>query len=192
MISTKKLGSIITAVALLTLIGCAGAKIKNERVALKADAISRTDVILVKEISADKAVFSGDKSGEKDRVDQEKKQIKMMLHDEIANALRKQGFVNAKVYSPGAATANAVIVDGSVTAFEHGSAAGRMFVGMGAGSSNMFVDLKVTRGKNLLTDLQVVATSGGRGGVFSMGSFMKAHVEDAAKQTAKYFDKHVK
>ena len=172
----------------VSFVGCAGAKVKNERVPLKNGTLTKADLILVKEISADNAIFIGDKSADKDKVDEEKKRIRIELPEEIVQRLQKKGF-NAKAFT-GNSAANAIILEGSVGKVDHGSAAARAFVGMGSGSSNMVIDIKITKAKVAIADFQIVASSGGRGGWTSMGSFIKAHIVDAASRTADYLAKH--
>ena len=85
-----------------------------------------------------------------------------------------------------------MLVDGAVTKVEHGSASARAWVGMGAGSSNMYITVRVYKGaRNLIGDFDVVASSGGSGGFMAMGSFVEAHVRDGARKTAEYFSKHI-
>lgn len=176
----------LTAIFALSLVACAGAKVKNERVMLQKGAFSKADVLLVKDVSADNAVFSGDKAGDTQRVNEEKHTVKSQFANQLIVWLKKKGF-NAKPYAKGG---SGKILEGVVTKFDHGSAAGRAFIGMGAGSSNMVIAFKLMSEKNApLADFDVVATSGGRGGVFSMGSFMEAHLSDGAEQTAEYLSK---
>lgn len=176
--------------ALLTVLltSCAGAKIQSETTPLKEGAFSKADTIYVKPISADQATFSGDRSGDVTRVNEEKSVIKQRLSSEIIAQLKKRGFKAA----PWSASQNGVVLHGTVTKFEHGSAAARGFVGMGAGSSNLFVPMKLSKGRETIAEFEVVATSGGRGGVFSMSSFMDAHISDAGEKTAEYIAKRVK
>lgn len=167
------------------LVSCAGAKIKDERVSLKAGAISKKDTILVKTISADGATFTGDKANDAQRVSEEKKLIKQLLADEIVVQLKKRGFTARHWDGKESGT----LVDGTVTLFEHGSGAARMFVGMGAGSSNLHMNMKVSKGRETLADFTVIATSGGRGGLSSLSSFLQAHITDGAEKTAEYIAK---
>ncbi len=170
------------------LLGCARAQIKNEILAYKAGTITKSDVILVKPISADSAIFTGDKSEEKKRVEDERKIIKESLSTMIVEQLNKAGF-SAKVYTPSEKILdNTYLLEGKVTRFEHGSGAARMLVGMGAGSSNMYIPVKVfnAKSKKSVAEFEVVATSGGRGGLISMGSFLDAHMADASEKIAQY------
>lgn len=170
------------------LLACAGAKIKNETVSLKSGAITKSDTFLVRTVGADNAQFSGENC-EPDRVSQEKTIIKQRLAEKIVEALTKKGF-KAKLHS-GSSDTNAVTLQGDVTAFDHGNSASRTFIGFGAGSSNMSVNLKAFKGRESLAEFQVIATSGGRGGLTAIGSFLNAHIGDAAEKTAEYFHKKV-
>ena len=169
----------------LGLVGCAGAKVKDVRVSLQPGAISKSDLILVKKISADRAEFSGDKAGDSQRVTEEKQMIRDALGDAVVQELRSKG-LNAALYQADKAD-GAIVIDGAVTKVDHGSGAARYFLrGMG-GSSNMALNVRIYKGgRELIGDFDVAATSGAKNGV---GSFVKDHVEDGAKQTADYIAK---
>ena len=169
----------------LAFAGCAGAKVKDVRLGIQPGAITKSDLILVKKMGADNAAFSGDKAGDTQRVSDEKQ----MIHDELSVAvvqeLRSKG-LNAELYTSDKAE-GAIVIDGAVTKVDHGSGAARYLLrGMG-GSSNMAFNVRVYKsGRDLIGDFDIAASSGAKNGV---GSFVKDHVEDGAKQTADYIAK---
>ena len=57
---------------------------------------------------------------------------------------------------------------------DRGSGATRAMVGMGAGASTLRTRYKITHGDQMLADFDIAATSGGRGGLISTGSFLQA------------------
>ena len=84
------------------------------------------------------------------------------------------------------------MLEGKAPLFEHGSGAARALVGMGAGSSNLHLAITLHRGSFVLADFDVVATSGGRGGLISMSSFIHAHMTDASEKIAEYLENKIK
>ncbi len=173
----------------LILLGCAHGKMGQVDQALASGAITKTTPIYVEPVSAQNVKFSGDKAAETKRTDEEKATIQQRYNQQIAEALRKKGF-NAKAVTE--RVNSGIVLVGSVSRFEHGSAAARMMVGMGAGSSNLFTDFKIEeRGQapKVLSKFEVIATSGGRGGWSAGGSFMEAHLSDGAEKVAEYVEK---
>lgn len=175
-------------VAVILLWGCAGAKIKNENVKLEAGALTKTDKIFVETISADHATFTGDKAEDSKRIAEEKTLIKELFAPEIIAQLKKKGFQASRPEKG----QKGITLTGNISLFEHGSAASRMFVGMGAGSSNLHMNVKLQKEGKTISDFDVIATSGGRGGLSAVSSFLKAHIEDGAEKTAEYLDKNAK
>ena len=117
---------------------------------------------------------------------EEKRVLRVQFANRLIIELKKRGF-DARLY--GKASGGKILV-GKVLEFDHGSAALRGFIKQGFGASSMLVTFKVLSEKNApLADFDVLASSGGKGGVFNMGSFMEDHIADASVQTAKYLDK---
>lgn len=169
------------------LLGCAGAKIANVYQPLPKGIITKSTPIYVEAISVEHTIFDGDKSADAAKIAEEKRTIEQSFNAKIADKLREQGF-NAQVATT--KVKSGVVLSGYVKKFEHGSAAARMFVGMGAGASKMFSDFKIeerAKTTKVLSKFEVVATSGGRSGWTSAGSFMEAHLEDGAEQIAEFF-----
>jgi len=170
--------------------GCARAKIKNETVSLQPGTVTKSTLILVKRISADDAVFTGDKADDTKRINDEKKIIKTTLTEDVVGQMKKRG-LNAQVYND-KAPKGAVVIEGTVVRFEHGSGAARALVGMGAGSSNMVTRVKAHKDNETVSEFEVIATSGGRGGLNSMSSFLEAHLIDASEKIAEYVAERAK
>jgi hypothetical protein len=180
----KKLVWVLLSVAA---IGCAHGKMGAVDQALEAGAVTKDKPIYIDVVSAKEMRVTGDKADDTKRIDEEKAAIESRYHRMIADELRKKGYT---VETGNAPKKSGLVLTGKVSRFEHGSGAARMFVGMGAGSSNMFTDfvLEDRTAKKTLTKFEVIATSGGRGGVFSTGSFMEAHLTDGSKKAASYIN----
>jgi len=185
-----KYSSALTALLIVSVIGCARAKIRDERLPLQSGAINSAEVILVKEVTAEKAWFSGDKANDSARIVQEKTIIRERFTALLIDWLRKKGF-KPQPYSAELAN-KAPVLETVVTGFDHGSGAARALIGMGAGSSNMEIRVRLTRGQKTLSDFDVVATSGGRGGLISMSSFLEAHITDGTEKIADYLHTHIR
>jgi hypothetical protein len=169
------------------LAACAHGKMGDISQPLNQGSIDKKTPIYVEAVSADDARFSGDKSGDVTRVAEEKSTIAGEFNRRIAEALRKRGY-NAKAVNQPAKSG--LVLTGKVTKVEHGSAAARILVGMGSGAANMFTDFKLedrTAAKTL-GEFQVIATSGGEGGLNASGSYVETHLNDGAKKTAEYID----
>lgn len=170
----------------LALAACAHGKMGTIAQPLAKDAITKTTPIFVETVSTTEAKFTGDKATETARVNQEKSEIEARYSAMIVEQLRKKGF-NATVAKGPVKTG--VVLTGNVTLVQHGSAAARIFAGgMGAGSANMFTNFKLedkTDGK-VLSKFEVIATSGGRGGLAAAGSFLDAHLADGSQKVAQY------
>jgi hypothetical protein len=172
----------------LFVVGCAHGKIGAIEQGLQKGSIDPANTIYVPTISTANTAFSGDKSAKQEKVDEEKKQIEQRFNRDIAEQLRKKGF---KAEAVSVLPKTGLVLIGSVTRFEHGSAAARIFVGMGAGSSNMFTDfqLKDVATEKTLAKFEIIATSGGNGGLQAAGGYIKAHLIDGSEKTAEYIAK---
>jgi Domain of unknown function (DUF4410) len=172
-------------IACALLVGCAHGKMGMVEHQLAHGALQKGETIYVEPISADAAAFSGDKAGDAQRVGEEKALIKSRFARQIADELRKKGFAAQAVTER---PKSGVVLSGHVTRFEHGSAAARILVGMGAGSSNLYTDFELANvaTKQVLSKFEVIATSGGNGGLQSAGGYIDAHLNDGAEKTAEY------
>lgn len=181
----KVMKILISLLMVLGLSACASGKIGKVHKALDTSSITKDTMIYVFPVTSRGTEFEGDKAADLDRVEEEKESINKEFHKMIAAELTKRGYkasvANDKVKS-------GVGVYGNVRKFDHGSAAARAMVGMGAGSSNLFTDFEI---KNIssneeMAKLEVIATSGGRGGLASMGSFLESHLIDGSEKLADY------
>lgn len=181
---------ILRFVLLVSLIGCAHGKMGMVTQPLDRSKISKSTPIYVMPVTAKGMQVTGDKADDEAKIKQEKTEISDQYHRMIVMELKKRGY-NAK---PAKSAKSGVALKGNVRRLEHGSGAARFWVGMGAGSSNMYTDFKMidVTNKKPIGEFEIIATSGGRGGWSAMGSFMKAHLADGAKKSAEYIDKEPK
>jgi hypothetical protein len=175
-------------VACVFMAGCAHGKMGTIDKGLAKASIPPEAKIFVEPITAETADFSGDKAGNESRVGEEKSEIKNRFARLVADELRKKG-MNATVVN--APVQSGLVLQGHVTRFEHGSAAARILVGMGAGSSNMYTDFELTNAatKEVLSKFEIIATSGGSGGLQAAGGYIGAHLTDGAEKAADYIAK---
>lgn len=171
--------------SIVFLVGCAHGKMGVVDQELSKGSISPETTIYVEPISTEGTKFSGDKSAKQDKVAAEKAEIQQRFHRDLAEQLKKHGF---KAQAVKESAKSGLVLSGQVTRFEHGSAAARIFVGMGAGSSNLYTDFKLEdRTKNkVLSKFEIIATSGGNSGLQSAGGYIKAHIIDGAEKAAEY------
>lgn len=169
----------------LVVAGCATGKMGRIEKPLDANAITKTTPIYVETVSSKDLMISGDKSGDAKKVAEIKAAIEHDYAAKIVEHLKEKGF-NAQLAT--APTKSGVTITGFVTKVENGSAAARYFVGMGAGSANMFADFMIVdKTKNTtLSKFQIIATSGGESG---MGSYLTRFLNDGGKKVAEYIEK---
>lgn len=177
--------NLVFLLVILGLSACASGKIGKVHKALDTSSITKETMIYVYPVTSRGTEFEGDKAGDLTRVEEEKEAIQKEFHKMIAAELTKRGY-KASVASE--KVNSGVGVYGNVRKFDHGSAAARGLVGMGAGSSNLFTDFEIKNISNNqeLAKLEVIATSGGRGGWSSMGSFLESHLIDGSEKLADY------
>jgi hypothetical protein len=168
----------------LTMMGCAHGKMGAVDQELQTGAFDKTTPIYVEAIQSQDTVFSGDKSADPKTTDAARSKITQKYNQLIVDDLVKKGY-NAKVAI--GIMKKGTVLSGAVTKIENGSAAARYFVGMGAGSANMYTTFKLEdrERKKLLSKFQIIGTSGGESG---LGSYMENHLADGAKKTAEYID----
>ncbi|MBA2403946.1 MAG: DUF4410 domain-containing protein [Bdellovibrionales bacterium] len=167
------------------LFSCAHGKMGIVSQPLEKDTISKTVPMYVEVISTNEMHVTGDKANDTTRINDEKQIIATRYNAMIADALRKKGYNAQAVKDP---QNKGIVISGKVSRFDHGSGAARFWVGMGAGSSDMFTDLLIEdRTKKVtLSKFEVIATSGGRGGLGATGSFMDEHLLDGSEKAAAY------
>ncbi|MEZ4815350.1 MAG: DUF4410 domain-containing protein [Bdellovibrionota bacterium] len=169
----------------LALGACAHGKMGVVDQDLSAGAIPAGATISIEPVSAADAKFSGDKSGVAQRVNDEKIEIKDRYNRMIAEQLKKKGFNAQATLVP---AKSGLALKGKVSKFEHGSAAARILVGMGAGSSDLYTDFELVDvdSQKRLAKFEIIATSGGSGGMQAAGSYMSAHLENGSEKVAEY------
>lgn len=182
---------ILVLVFALTTLSCARGKMGYVDKHLAAGDIPKGTQIYVEAIKADKVIFTGDKADDQQRLKEERQIIESRYHRLIASQLQKKGFKATAVDS---VQRTGVVISGSVSRFQHGSGAARFLVGMGAGSSNMYTDFVIEdrTKKTQLSKFEVIATSGGRSGLESMGGFLDAHLEDGAEKVSEFINGETK
>jgi hypothetical protein len=177
---------LLVLISVSLLVSCANGKLGRVEQPLEKDSLSKSEVIYIEPISAMETTFSGDKSTEEERLTEERKKIESTYDRQIADALIAKGF-NVKVGK--APTKSGKVIAGKVTRFDHGSASGRFWMGaFGVGASKLYTDVKIhdnSTGKTLAL-FEVIATSGGRGGIIALGSFIDSHLNDGSKKIAQY------
>lgn len=171
-------------VGILVLSGCATGKMGNIETPLAAGAISKTTPIYVEAVSTKDTFVSGDKSGNAKRVNEIKEKIATEYAGKIVEHLKKRGYNAQTADGP---SKMGLTISGDATKVENGSAAARYFVGMGAGSSNLFTNFTITDNvkKATLAKFQIIATSGGESGV---GSYLDRFLNDGGKKLAEYVE----
>jgi len=177
----KFLAAIGLSASILT--ACAHGKMGNVDQQLTTGALNKSEMIYVMPIDTNSIELSGDHSKDAATVDKIKKTLNDKYRQEVVTQLHKEGFTAATAEKK---PAKGKVLMGKVTKIENGSAAARWFVGMGAGSANMFTNFELTDGAKSLTKFQVIGTSGGSS---AMGSFLENHIMDSAKKTAEYLSK---
>jgi PBP1b-binding outer membrane lipoprotein LpoB len=164
--------------------GCAHGKMGTVDQELQQGSFDKTAPIWVESINAKDTKFSGDKSADAKKTEATRTKIEQVYNQKIVDELVKKGY-NAKVAS--GMMKKGIVLSGNVSKIENGSAAARYFVGMGAGSANMYTTFMLQdRGNNkTLSKFEIIGTSGGESG---LGSYLDKHLEDGAKKTAEYID----
>ncbi len=165
--------------------GCAHGELGKVDKELDRSLVNKTTPIFVEPILTNNAAFDGYDENDKDKKSSDIRKIGSSYASQIAKALRDEGY-NANAVST---TAKAgIVITGNVTMIDRGSAAKRMWVGMGAGSSNLDTDFTIEdRSQHkVLSKFEIKATSGGRGGLASTGSFVDEHMSDGGEKVADY------
>lgn len=168
----------------LIMMACAHGKLGTVSKKLDKGSIKSDQTIYVLPVNVESAHFSGDKSADQVRVGEIKATLHARYGREIAEQLRHKGF---RAEAVDKAPRSGVVLSGKVTRVENGSAAARIFVGMGAGSANLYTDFQLLLPNGeILSEFEIIATSGGNGGLQASGSYLKAHIQDGAEKTAQY------
>jgi hypothetical protein len=167
------------------MLGCAHGELGKVDQELDRTLITKTTPIFVEQISTKSAAFEGYDENDADKKSSDVKKVEANYASEIAKALREQGYQANAVST----TAKAgIVITGDVKTIDRGSAAKRMWVGMGAGSSNLDTNFTIEdrTQRKVLSKFEVKATSGGRGGLASAGSFIDEHMSDGGEKVADF------
>jgi hypothetical protein len=165
--------------------GCAHGELGKVDQDLNRSLITKSTPIFVEPISTKQAAFEGYDENDGDKKSSDVRKIESNYASQIAKALREKGY-NANAVS--GASKTGVVITGMVNMIDRGSAAKRMWVGMGAGSSNLDTNFTIedrTQHK-VLSKFEIKATSGGRGGLASAGSFVDEHMSDGGEKVADF------
>ncbi len=170
----RMLLGVLTTTLLLT--GCAGASVSTIRTPLNVGALSRTDSLVIKPAASDNTVFEGDYSDDPPSVADGRRRLRTMFATRAAHVLNAAG-LKAALHP----TQGDVVVEMVVQKFDAGSNAARAVVGFGAGASFLLTDVKLIKGGTVIADFTLDASSGGRGGFSSIGSWLDRHIDDSVR-----------
>ena len=165
--------------------GCAHGELGKVDQDLNRSLITKSTPIFIEPISTKQAAFEGYDENDGDKKSSDVKKVESNYANQIAKALREQGY-NANAVSVASKTGIAIM--GSVKVLDRGSAAKRIWFGMGAGSSNLDTDFTIEdRSQHkVLSKFEIKATSGGHGGLSSTGSFIDEHMSDGGEKVADF------
>lgn len=141
--------------------GCAwNGRVEEVRVGLNKP-VSKAVLIYVKEFDSSKAAVNGDYHDIQGMVAAQRRIVSSTITRWTICRLTQLGYI-AKVYS-NQILGDALVVDGKITTISAGSAASRLWVGIGAGHSTVRANVKLYQAANpatMIADFQVAATSG--------------------------------
>jgi Domain of unknown function (DUF4410) len=165
--------------------GCAHGKVEKVEKDLDRSLINKTTPILVEQINTKQAAFEGYDEKDGDKKSSDLKQIENNFANEIVKELRAEGY-NANIAPVMSKTG--IVISGNVTMVDRGSAAKRIWVGMGAGASNLKTEFTIEdrSKKQVLSKFVINATSGGRGGLSASGSFIDEHITDGSEKVTEF------
>jgi hypothetical protein len=163
-----------TLLVALVLCGCAHGKVGEVAVPLPGR-VSPRYIINIEVISADGL------QAEEQRVIEER------YAPLLQQALMKRGY-RTHLASAGAPSGISLTLSGHVTRYDPGSATKRVLVGFGSGSSSMHTAFTLENfyDDSVVTQFEIIATSGGNGGLQSLRSYLETHLEDGASKAADY------
>ena len=175
--------SFLAAVALM--VGCAHSELGKVDQELDHSRITKTTPIFVESISTKTAAFEGYDENDGDKKSSDVRKIESNYASQIAKALRDQGY---QANAVSAAAKAGIVIMGNVTMIDRGSASKRMWIGMGAGASNLstYFTIEDRSQRKVISKFEIKATSGGRGGLVSTGSFIDEHMSDGGEKVADY------
>lgn len=150
--------------------------------------LTKDHLILVKNFDTTDTQFEGDHSADTARMQEKAKRIPPMATTAIVEELQERGY-NAAVYSSGADTPGAIIVDGAFSVIDNGSSASRALIGFGSGKANMHAEVWIyTSGDPSArrATAQLKGTSQGRGGLSALGKLEKKMCRRLAFNVARH------
>jgi hypothetical protein len=186
----KKLMGMALLLASVAGFGCGGSSISNFRMQLAPGAIRRSEVLVVVPVDASRTVFEGDYSDDPPSVAQGRITLQTSYAPRLAAAMQAAG-LRAMVAGPGVPP-DAVFIYLQVTKFDAGSNAARAMVGFGAGASYMLTVVAVRRGQAPLAEFTVDASSGGRGGLGALGSWLDTHLAQSVDSITAYLSTQIR
>jgi hypothetical protein len=169
----------------ITLSACAHGKIGRVSQELDRSLFTKDTPIVIETVHAKDMAVSGDDAQNQIRIDAEVSFIESAYGKLIARDLSNLGYKAEFSTKP---VTHGLVLSGRVNRFEHGSESARIWVGMGAGSSNLYTGfiLEDRTQKKIIAQFEVISTSGGEGGIAGASEFMQTQVNDGAKKTAEY------
>lgn len=186
---TKSRTCFFGVVALAPLLcGCATGKISLVRTDLSPGSLSKSDTILVGDFESTHTPSFGDGHESSEAVATQLSRLSEEIETRLVRHLEARGFRAVRRGESGAATANAIVVEGELTHNDRGSWALRVWVGWGTGQSNLKASVRVHREGSaaLLTDFDTEATSGASAGWGGIGDFIPTDSENTAIAIANY------
>jgi hypothetical protein len=166
--------------------GCGHANVGRVDVPLPGG-VRKEIPILVETISAGYMSFSGDNAEVRERQAFEREMIQSEFAFAIVNALNDEGF-RAQFGSDGYTEGRVLTLSGYVAEYEHGSRAKRVMIGMGAGAAELYTHFTLTDNgtDTVVTEFEILSTSGGRSGQYGFHTSLPGHIKDSAKAVARY------
>jgi hypothetical protein len=167
------------------MVGCAHGELGKVDQELDRSRITKTTPIFVEPISTKTAAFEGYDENDGDKKSSDVRKVESNYASQIAKALRDQGYHANAVSTP---VKSGIVITGKVSMIDRGSAAKRMWLGMGAGASNLdtYFTIEDRTQRAVLSKFEIKATSGGRGGLSSTGSFIDEHMSDGGEKVADF------
>jgi hypothetical protein len=162
---------------------CTGVRIRHLSNRAPGDTLTKNDGLFIKPFHSKETLFFGESSEDTERNKKEKIELEQNLGNIIASELQSRGFniVTTQKNSK-------FVLEGIVVSLDRGSSTQRAWIGFGAGQSKLVVKVKIYNKKNLMREFEVLADSGSRQGVFSMGSFLKTHMKNTAREIATFLE----
>ena len=163
---------------------CTGVRIRHLSKPLPGHTLTKNDGLFIRPFRSKETLFFGESADNAERNENEKKMMEQDLGNIIASELQKRGFNILKTQK-----GSPFVLEGIVVSLDRGSSTKRAWIGFGAGQSKLIVKVKIYNENNLMREFEVLADSGSRQGVFSMGSFLKTHMKNTAREIATFLEK---